>query len=155
MVVSQTMRTVRCTVQRNFGTHTVTLELEDLCEPGLEVSTYLAMFTKVDEAFKAYIDQIIPVAAEQPEQMQRSSGIEIPTRINVKMENGKRLFRLICPSAPKWGAPLYEEALMEAKINPKSIPDEGIDLTPGAWKAIIERDAKGGPKRVAKLWRPA
>lgn len=140
------------TVTRKFGNEdcTLTLEAEEVFGSALIAADLLQ--SKAIDTFKHYINNYAPSMQQQPNGVgQSSSTVErLPAdRLEVRMESGKRLYKVFGGKYSKHGVPFYDEHILKGGVEPKDIPDTGWKLT---GKYDFEVEIEGGkPKRVLRL----
>lgn len=140
------------TVTRKFGNEdcTLTLEAEEVFGSAMIGADLLQ--SKAIDIFKHYINNYAPTMKQQPDGVgQSSSTIErLPAeRLNVRMENGKRLYKVHGGKYSKHGVPFYDEHILKGGVDPKDIPDVGWNLKD---KYDFEVEIENGkPKRVLRL----
>jgi hypothetical protein len=140
------------TVTRKIGLQDVTLTLESEAPFGTSLIEIDLLQGKCEEAIKHYINQYVPkmAVAPKPGVGQVGETETLPAdRLEVRVEKGVRLFRVMGGKYGKHGVPFYDEHIKMGGVEPKDIPDVGWNLKD---KYTFTVELEGGkPKRVLSI----
>lgn len=137
-------------VTRHFGNEDVTLTLEGESVFGSTLIDTDLLQGKAQEIFAHYINSYVPKGMANPMGGAKKEEEIIPAdKLEVKVEKGKRLFKVYGGKYSKHGVPFYDEHIRMGAVQPEDIPDVGWDLR-GKYNMIVQLEG-GQPKRVLKL----
>ena len=146
---------VTWSVTRKIGNEDITLTLEgEEVFGSVLIATDLLMGKAID-TFKHYINNYAPNPTNNPGVGQTASNTEVlpADKLVVRMEDGKRLYKVFGGKYSKHGVPFYDEHIIAGGVEPKDIPDVGWNLK-GKYNYQVEVQ-DGKPKRVLKLIKVA
>lgn len=122
---------------------------KDECRIVRERLIYEVNQAHADFASKYLPQEKSPNSAQNYDNSTQEGMVEFsPTKISVKVENGKTLFRLHGGAWSRFGVPLYDEILIASGFHPQDIPYTGLPLS--GYTAVAQV-VKGQPKRITEL----
>ena len=138
---------VKVVMHRNYGRTDVSYEVESNLVPvegsivtaDLLTAVLLRYFTHFEE------QTLVQIKGAKPHKHIEEQTVTA-TSLAVNMKAGKKLYNVMCGVWMKHGVPFYEEHMKAAGINPKEIPDDGLQFNDGT-KVIVELE-DGVVKRV-------